>query len=769
MAVHRILASLAFALLLFAPPAEAGTQRIEFAPGFNFVSLAVAPDPLPSSVDLLAHPEVTQAFRFDPATQSFQYQLKLGPSSLFGSAFTLSPGEGCVVRCDAALPLEFSGPPAVAAATANLCAGFTFAGVPDLVASPGARSLLETVPELESIFRWNPAAGAFAFCLRLSPTTFFGEDFALAPGNAYFLRAKSACALRFGVPADATLAALLPTVTGVSPATVRRADLGLPAGRIVVTGTNFGDDPARIAVRFGTLLVPANQVAHGATELSFFLTDAQAQPLLSTDQRIHVDRIVATDSGDVALRASSAQTVRILPDPVWRSEAVDWRVDYGDAWDRTGTVTKPGATSVRLHFSSITVEEGYDTLRAGTSDAWSGTYSDLTSSAVEGESIALRLTSDESNTGHFAIDRVEWLGEATGAATRSGELFPAPVEPPPPVASGEIVIPEVEVAGGGLQASPAPSGSVYYFNSAHTAEESDIRMDATVRYAQTARRYLAVSGTAVPDDSGYTDRGYHAVTLRVSYANGTAERYSFPVDAQNRFAGYLYFTVAGACEVWAFRAQNDTLYPKAPSRGTAVFVEENWSTLKFTVNVAEAVPADLAHLLPTENVDCGNASLRAYAARIVAGRSTDLEKVRALYEFMVKGDAAGPFSYKFYHEIYPGYLSSSWNSIFLASHMLARRQGVCNDYAELFAALARSLGFRVKKRSGDGTEGGHMWNLILLDGRWQRLDATWGNNRWSYAQDERWKGVAEFYPEFDAAAFHEEHDLTYTADLKETY
>ena len=42
-----------------------------------------------------------------------------------------------------------------------------------------------------------------------------------------------------------------------------------------------------------------------------------------------------------------------VPIEVWNGEAVNWRVDYGNNWNKSGTITKPGATRVRVRFSQI--------------------------------------------------------------------------------------------------------------------------------------------------------------------------------------------------------------------------------------------------------------------------------------------------------------------------------------------------------------------------------------------------------------------------------
>jgi len=109
----------------------------------------------------------------------------------------------------------------------------------------------------------------------------------------------------------------------------------------------------------------------------------------------------------------------------WHSESVNWTVYYGNNWNQSGTVTKPGAVRIRLRFKIINTEARYDHLRTDGGNDWSGFYSNVTSREKTGSSIGLTLTSDWSITGYFVIDRVEWQGASTGPATKGGTLFQA--------------------------------------------------------------------------------------------------------------------------------------------------------------------------------------------------------------------------------------------------------------------------------------------------------------------------------------------------------
>ncbi|MCX7148942.1 MAG: hypothetical protein NTY05_05955 [Rhodocyclales bacterium] len=72
-----------------------------------------------------------------------------------------------------------------------------------------------------------------------------------------------------------------------------------------------------------------------------------------------------------------------------------------------------------------------------------------------------------------------------------------------------------------------------------------------------------------------------------------------------------------------------------------------------------------------------------------------------------------------------------------AEGVLQRRATVCDGFAAVFSALARSAGLEVIIVEGYAKAYGvpeytvfnttnHAWNLIMLDGKWQVIDPTWG-------------------------------------------
>jgi hypothetical protein len=120
----------------------------------------------------------------------------------------------------------------------------------------------------------------------------------------------------------------------------------------------------------------------------------------------------------------------------WKSAHVNWRVDYGHCWNRAGTVTVPGASRIRVHFAEVNVEACCDSLTLG-AEHFHGIMSNVTSTPTEGDTLPFFLSSNDTVSGHFLIDRVDYQGVSSGVPNRDGALFvEAPGDdcdsPPPP-------------------------------------------------------------------------------------------------------------------------------------------------------------------------------------------------------------------------------------------------------------------------------------------------------------------------------------------------
>jgi hypothetical protein len=76
----------------------------------------------------------------------------------------------------------------------------------------------------------------------------------------------------------------------------------------------------------------------------------------------------------------------------------------------------------------------------------------------------------------------------------------------------------------------------------------------------------------------------------------------------------------------------------------------------------------------------------------------------------------------------------------LVEYALQKRRGICMHIAALYSAIANEMGYPtflvegITRSDNEVNPIGHAWNVVLLDGKWYMVDATWGagyiqNNR----------------------------------------
>lgn len=127
------------------------------------------------------------------------------------------------------------------------------------------------------------------------------------------------------------------------------------------------------------------------------------------------------------------------------------------------------------------------------------------------------------------------------------------------------------------------------------------------------------------------------------------------------------------------------------------------------------------------------------ALEITAGKETDEEKAKALYQWVgtrVKYDWE---KVRLYEE------KRIWKEQTPEDTFLTRT-GVCIDYSRLYAAMARAVGLDVKVVTGLGSDGrggtgSHAWNEVYLGEKqtWVPLDSTW------VSSGGNWFNPADFY------------------------
>ena len=126
---------------------------------------------------------------------------------------------------------------------------------------------------------------------------------------------------------------------------------------------------------------------------------------------------------------------------------------------------------------------------------------------------------------------------------------------------------------------------------------------------------------------------------------------------------------------------------------------------------ARVCPGNDSELRSTAYIQSDNPYILRQAKSIVNNVTNDLEKIRALTQW-----------------VYTNLDKKPVLSIPDAVSTLRSKVGDCNEHAALFAALSRSLSIPTRVVAGvtyhEGTFYYHAWNEVWLNGKWIRLDTT---------------------------------------------
>lgn len=134
---------------------------------------------------------------------------------------------------------------------------------------------------------------------------------------------------------------------------------------------------------------------------------------------------------------------------------------------------------------------------------------------------------------------------------------------------------------------------------------------------------------------------------------------------------------------------------------------------------AESSTDDSRFVLPSITVESDNEEIIQLAREITEGKETEIEKVLAIHDWVAT---------KINYDTKSTTIESF--NIKSALDTYRTRTGVCNDFAELAAALCRSVGIPARiavGEAGNDEDGwvGHAWNEVYVEGKWIIMDPTW--------------------------------------------
>lgn len=242
----------------------------------------------------------------------------------------------------------------------------------------------------------------------------------------------------------------------------------------------------------------------------------------------------------------------------------------------------------------------------------------------------------------------------------------------------------------------------------------------TVLEAVAAGTQEKRNNKAVIDYSNAGD-GY----VMVSFTGNATKR--LKVKVAGPATTYTYDLTPGIWEV----------FPLSDGNGTyKVTVFQNISGTKYTAELSGSFGVELKnefgpYLYPNQYVNYSAApNAVAKAAELVKGKTAPLDKVAAIYDYVV---TSLTYDYEKAATVKSGYLP-------VLDSVLAEKKGICFDYASLMTGMLRSQGVPCKLVVGYAGNAYHAWisvwseetgwidGAIFFDGvAWQRMDPTFAS------------------------------------------
>ena len=247
----------------------------------------------------------------------------------------------------------------------------------------------------------------------------------------------------------------------------------------------------------------------------------------------------------------------------------------------------------------------------------------------------------------------------------------------------------------------APKSSMLLPQASGTKVQSNAK--AAIDYSNTADGYVMVKYTAATSQK-----------LKV-IVKGPKTTYTYNLAADKAWDTYPLSDGSGAYTIGVYENVSGTKYAGVLSQSISVTLKDEFAPF----------------VRPNQYVDYENAPKTvAKAAELVSGKTRELDKVQAVYDFVVKNIK---YDKQLAATVKSGYLP-------VLDTVLEKKTGICFDYAALMAGMLRSQGIPCKLVVGYAGQTYHAWisvyteengwveGVVYFDGTsWQRMDPTFAS------------------------------------------
>ena len=227
---------------------------------------------------------------------------------------------------------------------------------------------------------------------------------------------------------------------------------------------------------------------------------------------------------------------------------------------------------------------------------------------------------------------------------------------------------------------------------------------------------LGVAGPSAPsgDSANMQVTKDDYITWAHNVANFIVEYKQAPNYATVSGKKIIYSEVVDAfSRILAFYGNNDNYMPNYVTVTTGSSSTGGASVTGNGLNQVNTETSLSKYLQATTNCQVNDATIKAKAAELTSGLTTELAKAKAIFNYV-----RDYVSYSFYY-----------NTKYGAVNTLKYKTGNCVDQAHLVVALSRAAGLEARYVLGtcvfsSGSTYGHVWAQVLVGNQWYVADAT---------------------------------------------
>lgn len=280
----------------------------------------------------------------------------------------------------------------------------------------------------------------------------------------------------------------------------------------------------------------------------------------------------------------------------------------------------------------------------------------------------------------------------------------------------------------------------------HAAEVGN-DFNVSTSYDKATNITLSIKNESIIFEDLPDESGFQKMILVSLYADSNGETigkkqlkvssqttYSLSGVADGTYYVQLYYLNSAGTKFKSYWLKKNGVKIKKTGNKIVILKSETYqSNVEIYGGRANSSQALGYYLQPDNFVDSDNSTIKKKAQEITKGITDDYEKVKAVHDWIANN---------IWYD-YDG-LNQKSEIEYIASEVLVSKKSVCQGFADLAAAMLRSLGIPTKVTNGyamgvgtsevwtndilNSDQSNHAWNESYVNGRWVIYDCTWDSD-----------------------------------------